>query len=323
MHAQRHPPAAVFLALFACGEKETIPEDHLPAGVGRWETRAPANTPGSESGLALARGQVVAVGGFHAGIEVYDPAADRWRTASPFSAAIDHVGAATWPGGERILIAGFYSAGLGARAETFAFDPQGDTFEPKAPLLRAVGAGALVALDETRLALVGGNDGSAVADLQIYDTATDTWSAGPPMPTPRDHLSAAVIGDALYAIGGRNSGSFILSTVEIFDLRTNTWSAGPELKVARSGHATAVARGRIYVFGGEGAPNPPYEKGTFPEVEEFDPQTNTWRFVAPMPTPRHGIQAVAIDDEIYVPLGGDVQGAGTLPLLEVFIIPET
>lgn len=318
MHARRHPPAA---ALLACGEKETIPEDHLPVGVGRWETKAPANTPGSESGLALARGQLVAVGGFHAGIEVYDPAADRWRTASPFPAVVDHVGAATLPGEERILIAGFYSAGLGARAETYAFDPRGDTLEPKAELPRAVGAGALVRLDATRLALVGGADGASVSELQIYDTVTNTWTTGPAMPTPRDHLSAAVVGDKLYAIGGRNSGSFILSTVEVFDLRTNTWSKGQELQVARSGHATAVARGRIYVFGGEGAPNPPYEKGTFPEVEEFDPQTNSWRFVAPMPTPRHGIQAVAIDDRIYVPLGGDVQGAGTLPTLEVFVVP--
>jgi hypothetical protein len=309
--------AAAAIAM-GCGE-EGPPADHLPDGPGRWETAAPALTPRSEAGVGVARGLMVTAGGFHDAIEVYDPVADVWRAAGTFTAAIDHVGAAGLPGGEQVLIAGFYAAGAGARAETFAFDPEGDRLIPRAALPKAIAAGALVQLDENRMALVGGNDGGrSLADLHIYDVATDSWSTGPSMSVPRDHLGAAVVNGKLYAIGGRNADSFILATVEIYDLAANTWSRGPDLQVARSGHAVAAANGKIYAFGGEGAP---YPKGTFPEVEEFDPATNAWKFVAPMPTPRHGIQAATFGDRIHVPLGGDVQGSGTLPTHEVFTAP--
>jgi N-acetylneuraminic acid mutarotase len=309
----------IALLIVSCSDETTPPDDHLPEGPGQWETKAGAITPRSEAGVAVARGLMITVGGFHEAIEVYDPVTNMWRAAGLFPQRIDHVGLATMPGDEKVLVAGFFSAGLGERAETFSFDPNGDLLEPRAPLLRAVGAGAAVRIDAQRIAVVGGFSANiTVGDVQIYDAATNTWTMGPPMPTPRHHLGVAVIGKKLYAIGGRSEQTFVMATVEVLDLETMTWSKGQDLQVARSGHAVAEAKGRIYAFGGEGAP---YPSGVFPEVEEYDPANDTWRFVAPMVTPRHGIQAANIGDVIYVPLGGDVQGAGNLPTLEAFVVP--
>ncbi len=43
---------------------------------------------------------------------------------------------------------------------------------------------------------------------QIYDPATNTWTAGAPMPTARYLCTAAVVNDKIYVMGGRtiNSG---------------------------------------------------------------------------------------------------------------------
>src|SRR5436309_14633296 len=57
--------------------------------------------------------------------------------------------------------------------------------------------------------------GPAVSTVEVYDPATNTWSAAAPMPTARSSLTAATVKGKIYAIGGAN-GSVYLNTVEIF-----------------------------------------------------------------------------------------------------------
>jgi len=57
-------------------------------------------------------------------------------------------------------------------------------------------------------------------------------------------------------------------------------------------------RGCLYVFGGEGNASRP--DGVFPQNEVYDPRSNTWEALAPMPTPRHGIGAVVVGDRIFI-----------------------
>ncbi len=57
--------------------------------------------------------------------------------------------------------------------------------------------------------------GPAVSTVEVYDPATNTWSAAAPMPTARSSLTAATVKGKIYAIGGAN-GSVYLNTVEVF-----------------------------------------------------------------------------------------------------------
>jgi hypothetical protein len=59
---------------------------------------------------------------------------------------------------------------------------------------------------------------------------------------------------------------------------------------------------RLFVFGGE-APS-----GTFGQVEVYDAATSRWTALAPMPTPRHGLTAIALDGRIHVLSGGPQPG---------------
>ncbi len=75
-------------------------------------------------------------------------------------------------------------------------------------------------------------------------------------------------------------------------------------------------RGLIYVVGGElGRPT------TYPENEVYDPASNSWAAKAPIPTPRHGLAAVAVGDRIYVISGGPRPG-GTYSRANEVYFPE-
>ncbi len=59
---------------------------------------------------------------------------------------------------------------------------------------------------------------------------------------------------------------------------------------------------RIFVFGGES----PLK--IFSATEMYEVTGNRWIGKEPMPTPRHGIGAVALDGRIFVPGGGTRPG---------------
>ncbi len=70
--------------------------------------------------------------------------------------------------------------------------------------------------------------------------------------------------------------------------------------------AAALLGGRMFVFGGE------HGGGVFFQNEAYDPATDTWATMAPMPTPRHGTGAAVVGDAIYIPGGGLVR-SGSRP----------
>jgi N-acetylneuraminic acid mutarotase len=75
--------------------------------------------------------------------------------------------------------------------------------------------------------------------------------------------------------------------------------------------------GRVYVFGGEtsGA-----VQKTFEEAERFNVARNEWESLPPLPTPRHGLGAAAIDNRIYVVSGGPQPGFAFSTANEALIV---
>ncbi len=88
----------------------------------------------------------------------------------------------------------------------------------------------------------------------------------------------------------------------------------------RSGMAVALFHDRILAIGGERG------GGTFTNNEAYDPQTNSWSVLAPLPQGRHGTGAVVIGDTLYLPAGGPVNGGSrqsdTLLHVPVVRVPE-
>jgi N-acetylneuraminic acid mutarotase len=182
---------------------------------------------------------------------------------------------------------------------------------------RARGAGG-VAVYRGKIYYVGGlHDGRAVAWVDAYDPETGTWEQLPDMPRARDHFQAAVVGDRLYAIGGRDVDiDATTPAVDVLDLRRRQWRQGlAPLPTPRGGFAVAVAGEEILVIGGEGG-------GTaFDTVESYNTRTNTWRELAPMHVARHGISA-AVCGGIYVAAGGREQGGGEPTDVQEVFLPD-
>ena len=90
-----------------------------------------------------------------------------------------------------------------------AYDPQTDTWSPRAPLPepRQNMAAALGA--DGKIYVIGGlpsyADLTAQRSVFVYDPARDSWSEGPPLRTPRQgHTAVATAEGRIYAIGGTN-----------------------------------------------------------------------------------------------------------------------
>ncbi|XP_010444913.1 PREDICTED: putative F-box/kelch-repeat protein At3g24610 [Camelina sativa] len=124
----------------------------------------------------------------------------------------------------------------------------------------------------------------------------------PSLPSqPPEASSVVVLGWFIYVIGGSFKEKTRTSDVWLLDCRTHTWSHVPySMGVARANAAARVVDGKIYVIGGCDVFNP----NTWGEV--FDPKTQTWSFLPPLPLPlmkggnKNIHDSVVMDQKIYV-----------------------
>lgn len=269
---------------------------------------------------------LVVVGGFSAAgsalasAESYAPGDTRWSPLPGMPVAVHHPAAAV-VNGLLVVIGGYPSGGLHEATDAVqVFDPVAGAWHLGTPMPAPRGGLAAVAV-EGRVIVVGGADmGRSVADVRSYDPVADSWTEVPAMPTPRDHLAVVVLAGRVHALGGRNQRSFTLDVHEVFDPATGTWTVLEPLPTGRSGHAAAVSGGCLYALGGEG--NDARRDGLFPEVERYSSTTGTWTTLDPMPTPRHGMSAIATDGRIVVMGGGEVAGMGAVSVVDEFVPGE-
>jgi N-acetylneuraminic acid mutarotase len=226
---------------------------------------------------------------------------------------VNHPGAAAL-NGRLYVIGGALASGASTDAVQ-EYDPARNEWALKSALPSARNA-VVAGVRAGRIYVAGGAPGGR--QLEAYDPAADRWETLPAMPTARNHVAGAVVGDRLFAMGGRPPNT--LAANEAFDIAGRSWAARAPMPTGRSGHGAAVVRGCVYVFGGEG--NAARPDGVFPQNEVYDPRTDRWETMAPMPTPRHGIGAVAVGDRIFVPGGATLQGFGATAAHEVYTPPS-
>jgi N-acetylneuraminic acid mutarotase len=311
---------AVLIA--ACG---TTP--NLPA---RWTARAPVPEARTEASVATDGTRIYLIGGFGPGPKgsatapramlVYDPVADGWTAGGEIPEGVNHAGF-TALGGKLYIIGGFREATFSPTGAVRIYDPATRVWRDGTPMPTPRGALALAIVDG-KIHAMGGNvadasglsprehgarqEDNSVGTHEVYDPASDSWTRLAPMPTPRNHLGAAVGAGKIHAVGGRVNGNMELTTHEIYDPMTNSWAAGPPLPTGRSGIAVVAHGERIYVFGGETVRM--FSSKTFREAERFDPATGRWERLPPMPTGRHGLGAASFGNAIYVLSGGPRPG---------------
>jgi N-acetylneuraminic acid mutarotase len=287
---------------------------------GSWQTLAPMPTARQELATAALNGKIYVIGGYNSSgmptniVEVYDPATDTWSAAHPIPVALHHNSAAV--AGGRL-----YSFG-GPSTLTFVYDELNDSWSPVASMLFLHALSPAVGVFNDKIYVAGGANGGGGNRMEnaveVYDPVANTWTALQPMITGRNHCGGAFIDGKFYVVGGRRR-VHAFDANEAYDPQTNTWARRAPLPTARGGIGVAAVNGKLFVFGGETLfPNGSGE--VHGEVEVFNPATNTWQSLSPMPTPRHGIWASVIGNQIFLPGGGLVSGIGPTNINTVFTV---
>jgi uncharacterized protein (TIGR03437 family) len=158
----------------------------------------------------------------------------------------------------------------------------------------------------SRLYHISGFDGSAVTDrVQIFDPATNLWSAAKPLPQPAMAGQSAAVGSRIYVAGGYDVGQGkSIDTLQVLDTVSNTWSTLAPLPAPVSGGVAAAVDTRIYVLGGwtnssAGAPV------LTDQMQIFDSASGAWSTGPALPFPVAGASVVVIGTDLYL-IGGRI-----------------
>ena len=292
---------------------------------GVWESRAPFPLALTEVSAAPIGDKVYVVCGMQANgvrsnrLFVYDTASDAWQERAPLPIArgADHCNVSS--AGGKLYFTGGIRLGAGfLTPQTFVYDPATDGWTQKERMAVARGASGVAVLGGK--IYVAGGEGAQLSGtaFEAFDLGTERWAVLPALPESRTHLTAQAVDGKLYAIGGRLPNGQVRGDVFEYDPAAGSWAGRTPMPTPRAGIASGVIADKIIVFGGEGPSGRP--ERTYEEVEEYDPATDSWRSLTPMPNPRHGFYGATIGDAIYLPAGGLVAGLNVSQVHDVFLL---
>ena len=143
-------------------------------------------------------------------------------------------------------------------------------------------------LKDGRVLLTGGeNSGAASSTVEIFNSATNSFSFAGMLSSPRKAHAATVLADGRVLIAGGSNGSAALASMEIYDPVTGSISAAPGLSIPRAGlSATTLLDGKVLLAGGNDGSN------DLASAEIYDPEAGTVTALASaMAAPRSQHQA--------------------------------
>lgn len=304
----------------------------------KWVTAAPV-PQGAEEVYGIATGgKMYVFGGLAPGWKAmgmtleYDPPGDRWTRRKDMPAYHHHVALAQIDG--RIYMFGGFRAPEKGQAtwipvdNSWVYEPANDEWRALQAMPTPRGSANAVVVNG-RIHVIGGaalpknlgdgyvhpNRNVSVGTHEVFDPATNTWTRRADMINARNHAAAGVIDNKIYVVGGRAGSVFIpnafnLDLVEEYDPANDRWSLLSPMPTPRSASAWGVYNGRLYVAGGEIRHRDIW--GAYTAVEAFDPKSNSWARLPPMPLPRHGLAGDFIGNRFHL-ISGSVQSGTNIP----------
>jgi hypothetical protein len=180
------------------------------------------------------------------------------------------------------------------------FDPATGGFEPVSGGMIHVRMGHSAALvRDGKVLIAGGGDsnGALFPIAELFDAATQTFSATGDILQARIHATATLLpGGKVLIAGGQDSQGTLLSTAELYDPGTGTFSPTGNMQSPRAEHtATLLANGKVLLLG---------SSKSIAEAELFDPATGVFTATGPLSTPRAHHTAVLLPGGKVLVLGG-------------------
>lgn len=258
---------------------------------------------------AFVDGMVYVFGGNSAGTilataESYDPATKRsTQLATGFLPRSCHVARAA--DGLVYLVGGLEENGVSGKLEIFTPGGSGEvSMGAPMPTPRFNAAAAVL---DGKLYVAGGSTRSA-ADLtdvvEIYDIGNDRWTAGAPLPSPRQ-TELVAWGGKIYALGGF-PGEGSSDECYAYDPQQDEWRTLAALAYPVSAHRAVALGSELYTFGSYDA---------LDQVLRF--KARKWERVAVPFLPRRHAGLAADRDRVWI-IGGTTDGTKALDAIQEF-----
>jgi N-acetylneuraminic acid mutarotase len=138
--------------------------------------------------------------------------------------------------------------------------------------------------------------------------AQPAWKMAAPLPKAIGEIEAATVRGKIYVLSGLDTAPGPATHTPTgynweYDPTADTWTDRKPMP-APAHHVMVEALGdKIYVFGGFTRPAEVVAWQPTSNAWEYDPATDAWKALAPMPTPRGAGEAVEVGGKIYV-IGG-------------------
>ncbi len=228
--------------------------DIYDPALDRWSRGTDMPTPRNALSAVAVGGKIYAIGGWgmdvdrsakdFSSVEVYDPQADSWATATDMPTPRSHMMLAA-VGGKIYAIGGWLRrAGVQVALTTVeVYDVAADTWTRAAdiPTGRWVPSGGVI---DGRIYVLGGwitdggNDRTALASVEVFDSAEGEWARDADLPMARAAHSVIALAGEFYLFGGvsghdRMAGT-ALARIDVYrpsDPALLTWK--PEVERAR------------------------------------------------------------------------------------------
>jgi serine protease inhibitor len=188
--------------------------------TGEWTMTGDLTAPRSGAQVAtLADGRVLVVGGMTPSYgdaptietEIYDPASGTWSGAGSLAYAREGFGLVALSDGGALVVGGTDVRGTSTTVVE-RFNGRGAWFQVAAMTV-AVANPTPVLLGDGRVLVAGGLTGPdftvgsvAIAEAEIYDPATNTWTVTTPLPEPRERAVAVTLADGSILLVGGDRG---------------------------------------------------------------------------------------------------------------------
>lgn len=300
------------------GPLDAGPHDAGPRVAVRVESTGALNVARfNHTATRLPSGRVLFIGGEdlsrvpNTSIEEYDPETGTFTEVATLAAPrVSHT--ATLLADGRVLIAGGGAntsnglpAGSGVLATAVLYDPIARELTDTGELSHARGHHAALALADGRVLVAGGagpgaaGGFSAVAELELFDPATGTWSDAGALAVPRAMAQLVADDGGALLIGGLAASLATPAEVERFDTASRAVTSAGELAgPGRIFHSTLRATdGTVLVVGGLAPPL------FIPLVDARRPTDDAFRALAELPSARNSVALVETEAAVLAIAG--------------------
>ena len=243
-------------------------------------------------------------------VMTYDISTGKWATLPPYRASDFTMTAIN---NQLVLVGGHVHGG---RSKVVGvLDADNKQWTHPYPEMHTARSKCSAVVHNEWLVVAGGwpASGAILSSVEVMNTNSKQWYAGPPTPIPWRSMKTATVGDECYFMGGYNVTGYATNTVYSVSLSALTtglnsgtrkgqiWKEISGLQTTRS--TPLSISGSLLAVGGMDK-----DSKTVTAIHLYQPDTGEWVKVGDLPTPRWKCTCAMITDREMVVAGGTSRG---------------